>query len=97
MANDKPIDVVHDRAIKGSIWRNESEKGTYYTVTLSKTYKTNEGEYRDTHSIHENDFLRGAEVLRKAHERVINIRREAALAKGPEIEPKRQPDRGRDR
>ena len=73
-----PEDVLRDANLKASIWRNESEKGPYYTTTLARTYKDEQGDYRDTHSFSQNDLLRVAELARGAYGRVNEIRREQA-------------------
>lgn len=99
MANDKPVDTIRDGALKATIWRNPSEKGDFYSTTLSRTYKDDEGRYKDSNSFASNDMLRVAELSRKTHDRVIELRRDAARDRnqdqGREHDRGKQPDRGR--
>lgn len=86
MANDKPIDTLRDGALKATIWRNENKEGAFYSTTLSRTYKDDGGKYRDSHSFASNEMLRVAELARRSHNRVIQLRRDAA----------REPERARE-
>ena len=57
MANT-PIDTLRDGNIKATIWANFGEKGTFYTVDISRTYQDASGTFHDSHS------FSGAELLR---------------------------------
>lgn len=57
---NKPATVIRDGALKATAWRNESEKGSFYSVTFSRTYTDAEGKYRDS------DRFSGSELLRLA-------------------------------
>lgn len=78
MSKDKPVDVLRDGALKSTIWRNPSEKGDFYTTTLSRTYKSDDGQYKDSHSFSSNEMLRVAELSRRSHNRVLALKRDAA-------------------
>ncbi|MDH5721909.1 MAG: hypothetical protein OEY94_01125 [Alphaproteobacteria bacterium] len=89
MTSKTPQETLRDANLKASIWRNESEQGSYFTTTLARTYKDEQGNYRDTNSFGQNDLLRLAELSRSAYNRVNEIKRE-------EFRDKRQaPSRGR--
>ncbi len=53
----KPIDTLRDGSLKATIWKNQSEKGGFYSVEFSRTYKDGES-FKDSHS------FSGAELLR---------------------------------
>lgn len=93
--NRKPEDTLRDGALKATIWKNEGEKGPFYNATITKTYRDDRGEYRDTHSFSSNDLLRVSELSRKAHNRVLDLKREQAPDKSNDRG--REHDRGRDR
>ena len=38
--NDKPIDEVKLARIVAAVWRNESDKGVCFNVTLSRLYRS---------------------------------------------------------
>ena len=76
MSNTPPTDVIRDGNLKASIWQNESEKGSFYTTTIAKTYKDQDGKLRDTSGFSNNDLLRVSELARNAYNRTNELRRE---------------------
>lgn len=70
-----PEDRLTDYPYKATIWRNESDKGTYFNVTISKTFRDGNGEYRETNSISSDDLLRVSELAREAHHKVNELKR----------------------
>ncbi|ANK83160.1 MAG: hypothetical protein TEF_21935 [Rhizobiales bacterium NRL2] len=72
----RPAETLRDGSIKASIWRNEGEKGPFYTTSLSRTYTDAEGNSRDTSSFIGTDLLKVAELARGAYERTREMRRE---------------------
>lgn len=76
MATNKPIETLRDGALKASVWKNEGEKGPYFTVTLAKTYKDEQGQYRDTQSFSGTEILRISELGRVAYHLTNDLRRE---------------------
>lgn len=75
-ADNRPSDVIRDGNLKASIWRNEGENGISYATTIARTYKTEDGQYRETGSFAGTELLRVAELSRKAYERTNDLRRE---------------------
>ncbi|MEM9840249.1 MAG: hypothetical protein AAF830_13980 [Pseudomonadota bacterium] len=76
MATKKPIETLRDGNLKASVWENQGEKGPYFTVTLAKTYKDEQGSYRDTQSFTGTEILRVAELGRVAYHLTNDLRRE---------------------
>lgn len=62
-----PIATLRDGAIKAAIWRNETENGARYSVEFSRSYKTAEGEWRDSHSFSNSDLLRLSLLATRAY------------------------------
>ncbi len=61
-----PVFTCRHRALKAAVWKNESESGTFYNVTLSRSYK--EGEtWKESQSFGYDDVLIVAELLRTCH------------------------------
>ncbi len=77
MANTPPADTLRDGNLKATIWRNEGEKGPYFTTTLSRSYKDGDGNYRDTQSFASSDLLRVSELARQAHNHTNVLKRDA--------------------
>lgn len=74
-----PVATIRDGALKSSIWRNDSEKGTYHSATISRVYKDERsGEYRESNSFGKNDLLRVAELSRKSYGKIMDLNRDVA-------------------
>lgn len=76
MTKNRPEETLRDGNLKATIWRNEGEKGPYWSVTLAKSYKDERGDYQDTHSFTGTDLLRVAELSRDAYAMTNELRRD---------------------
>lgn len=74
--SNSPRDVLRDGNLKSTIWRNDTEKGPFYSVNLARTYRDGQGELRDSHSFAGTDLLRISELARKTYDRTQELRRE---------------------
>jgi len=74
--NKGPEATIRDGRLKATIWRNESEKGHYYTTSFARTYEDKDGKIRDSNSFPATDLLHVAELARSAHDHVRYIKRE---------------------
>ncbi len=70
--NSKPLETLRDGSVKATIWRNDSDKGGFYSVRLTRTWKDEQGQY------HDSDSFSGSELLRIA--RLANIAYDAIQA-----------------
>jgi hypothetical protein len=75
-ADNRPVDVIRDGNLKASIWRNEGENSVAYATTIARTYKTEDGAYRESNSFTGTELLRVSELARKAYDRTNDLRRE---------------------
>lgn len=91
MTNKAPEATLRDAHLKASIWRNEGEKGSYYTTTLARTYKDNDGNPKDTHSFSKNDLLKASELARSAYNRINELQREQSQSR--DVSPEQNDDR----
>lgn len=64
--NNKPVEVIRDGNLKASIFRNEGEKGPFFSTTLARTYTDDRGMH-DTNVFSGTDLLRVSELARKAY------------------------------
>lgn len=76
VTDNRPAEVIRDGNLKASIWRNEGENGASYATTIARTYKTEDGSYRESNSFAGTELLRVAELARKAYDRTNDLRRE---------------------
>lgn len=69
----RPIETLRDGNIKAAIWKNESDNGTFYAITFSRTYKDGD-DYKDTESFSGSQLLRLARLAGKAYDRTNKLR-----------------------
>jgi hypothetical protein len=76
--SNQPVHTVRHRNIKASIWRNETEKGPMYKVSIIRSYREG-NEWRDTSSFGYDDLMNVAKLMYDAHSIISELRaREAA-------------------
>lgn len=66
---NKPAATLRDGALKVTIWANFGEKGTFYSVEPSRTYKQGET-YKDSHSLSGTEPIQMARLLHLAYTRI---------------------------
>lgn len=52
-----PVKTIADGRLKAAIWRNESEKGPFYSVTFTRSYRDADGNWHDTDSFSGTDIV----------------------------------------
>jgi hypothetical protein len=67
----KPAHKIRNRALSVTIWKNESDKGPWHSVTPSRSYKQGE-EWKESASFGEDDLLPLAKLLDEAHSWIVN-------------------------
>ena len=75
---NKPIDTLRDGPLKATIWDNSNEKGPFFSVEFTRTYKDSEGNFHDSRSFSGTQLLRLAHLATKAYDRTAELRRAAA-------------------
>ena len=76
--SNKPVKTFRDGAIKATVWGNESDKGTFYSVDVVRSYKNDEtGEWKDTTSFSGNEILRASNLLAKAYNHTLDLKADA--------------------
>lgn len=74
-----PAHKIRIGSIQATIWRNLAERGNWYSVKLTRGYKTDEG-WRETENLGYEDLLPAAKLLDMAHTWIMH--QLAADAKG---------------
>jgi hypothetical protein len=80
----KPAARVTMYPITAAIWRNETAKGAAYSVTVQRSYKNAEGEWKSSDSLNESDLLLAAKVLDLAHTEISKLRASDRQGQQPE-------------
>ncbi len=66
MARKSPIYEIRFGFVKAAIWKNETENGPWYNVTISRFYKQG-NEWKDATSFGRDDLLLVAKAADVAH------------------------------
>jgi hypothetical protein len=69
--NEKPAHKIRAGALEVAIWRRDGEKGAFYNVSMSRSYKQGE-EWKQSDSYGADDLLLLAKLLDMAHTWVMN-------------------------
>lgn len=73
-SSKKPATQLRDGNLKAAIWANEgTEKGTFYSVTFSRTFKDENG-YHDANSYSGVELLKLARLATRAYDRIAELR-----------------------
>jgi len=70
----QPAHKFRDGTLQVTIWRNPGEKGTWYSVVPSRSYKKDEG-WRETESLGFDDLLPMGKLLSQAHSWIIEAKK----------------------
>lgn len=70
-SKEKPAHKIRAGAIEVAVWQNSGEKGPWYSVTMSRSYKQGE-EWKQTDSYGADDLLLLAKLLDQAHSWIIS-------------------------
>jgi hypothetical protein len=70
----KPAAKVTLYPITAAIWRNENKGQAFYSVTIQRSYKDAEGNWKSSDSLNESDLLLAAKVLDLAHTKISELR-----------------------
>ncbi|MEM8773147.1 MAG: hypothetical protein AAGD92_15995 [Pseudomonadota bacterium] len=76
--NNRPIETIRAGRIKASIWENQSESGSFLSVTFAKTYTDDRGKPRDTQTFSLSDVPTVAMVATRTFWRAHELQREFA-------------------
>jgi hypothetical protein len=57
-----------------AIWKNESDKGPFYSAQPFRTYKDAQDKYHDVHSFSGADILKAQRLLGQAYDRIADLR-----------------------
>ncbi|MDP7467986.1 MAG: hypothetical protein QGF25_07245 [Candidatus Woesearchaeota archaeon] len=64
--NAGPIQKFKAGGISAKVWKNQNDKGDYFTVSLERVYKDQKGDWKTTSTMRVNDLPRASVVLKEA-------------------------------
>jgi hypothetical protein len=65
--NNKPVNEFKVGRIRAAVWSNESEAGRWHSVTFSRLYKDQEGNWKDSASFSRDDLPLLIKAADQAH------------------------------
>jgi len=84
----KPAHKIRCGVLQVVIWRNTSEKGTYYTVNPVRSYKSGDETWKETDSLNFDDLLTMAKLFDLAHTWIMHQRQADSAEARKASEPK---------
>lgn len=64
---NRPVNEFKVGRVRAAVWSNESEEGTWHTVTFSRLYKDKEGNWKDSTSFSRDDLPLLMKAADQAH------------------------------
>ena len=80
---DKPAATLRDHNIKAVIWRNQSDKGAFYSVEFIRSYKDGD-DWKEARSFSNGQLLQVGRLAGMAYDKIAELEaadREAAAQK----------------
>jgi hypothetical protein len=63
---ERPIHDIRCGRVRASIWRNPSTKGSFLSATFERRYRTDDGEWKSSHSYSGSELLELAKAANDA-------------------------------
>ena len=74
-ADAKPLATFRHRKISAAVFENTGEKGTYFSVSVRKRYKPDEGDWQTTNSFQRDELPVLMELVRQAYAFILDKER----------------------
>jgi len=71
--NKQPAARINLHPVSAAIWANETERGTFYSVTFERSYKDG-GKWHRSSSFNSSELLLLAKVADMAHSKIHELR-----------------------
>ena len=72
--SNQPTRKLRYGRITAAIWRNSTDDGPFYSVTLSRTYRDSNGQLQNSTSLSGSDLLVAAQALQDSYRAVSELR-----------------------
>jgi hypothetical protein len=77
----KPAHKIRIGVLQVTIWRNQSEKGPWYSVIPARSYKQGDATWKETDSLGFDDLLTMAKLFDQAHTWIMHQQQADAKAR----------------
>ena len=75
-SENAPEIVLRDGNLRSATWRSEGEYGPLFNTRITKLYRDDDGNPRETSTLGSKDLLRASELARETHQEVLKRQRE---------------------
>ena len=72
--NNQPYQTIRDGKIAATIWRNDGEKGPFYSVEFSRTYTDGHGNPKSSNSFNASDLPIVSRLADKAYDVILDAK-----------------------
>ena len=79
-----PDFVLRDGNLRSAVWREEGEYGPMFNTRITKLYRDEDGQPKETTTLSAKDLLRVSELARETHHEVLGRQRDHALERKTE-------------
>ncbi len=83
-SENAPEFVLRDGNLRSATWRSEGKFGPLFNTRITKLYRDDEGNPRETSTLGSKDLLRAGELARETHQEVLKRQRERSQGRKPE-------------
>ncbi len=73
-----PVHTIRFGAVKAAVWENQTQHGPMFNVTVTRSYRDDDGDWQESSSFGESDLLLLAKALDQAHSWIHEHRRSRA-------------------
>lgn len=70
--SNRPTVIKVGRGIRAKLWRNSGKNGAWFNVTITRTYKDDDGDLHDSNSFSRDDLLQVAYAAQKSFEYIVD-------------------------
>lgn len=74
--SNQPVSTVRDGVLKVTIWKNErgEDNKAFYSANLSKSYKDDADEWKETDSLNTDDLLKVSNLMHQAYNKILELK-----------------------
>lgn len=90
---DRPEIELKDGSLRAASWRKDGEYGPMFNTKITRFYTDDQGEFRETSYLREQDLLPAAELARESHNQIKERKRDYLQSRTGEQKRSRSRDR----
>lgn len=83
---NKPVARVSLYPVSASVWRNQNQKGTFFSVSFERSYKDDAGKYQTSSTFNPSDLLVLSKVADLCDTKIRELRAAERQSEQPEDE-----------